>query len=830
MLDAVDERRIADLLGEMTLDEKLLLIGGADAWRTHGIPRLGIQPIKVTDGPHGARGGTFGEVPSASFPCGTAFGATWDRDLMREVGVAIAEEAKQKHCHVLLGPTLNLHRHPLAGRNFECYSEDPFLTSAIGLAFIQGVQSRGVAATAKHFVCNDSEFERMSISSEVDERALHELYLAPFDAAVHEGGAWAAMTAYNRINGTYASEHAELISLLKDEWGFDGLLMSDWWGTYSTACAEAGLDLEMPGRARFFGRRLREAIEAGEIDPAVLDDKVRRILRLAVRTGALDGPAESDEGSTEQPGRPELIERVSTASMVLLKNEGALLPLSLHAGASVALIGPHADKLCMQGGGSSSVEPYRTTSLAAALRGQLVGDDITISHEPGCSITRRIPVLAESLTTPSGESGVYVEFFEGGRFEGGPVVTKVIPHFEMRWIAKSTPVQGEFSLRARASFAPAVSGSHRFSLGGNGVSRLFVNGEALLERTDDPAVGSTGDPATSAADVELDAGVPYELLLEYQPGGRVGIPGVSVGCQPPVAAGAMERAVELAGRADVVVLVAGLTPEWEAEGRDRASLALPGEQDELIRRVLEVNPNTVVVLNAGSPVAMPWIEHARAVLQLWYPGQEGGEALSNVLLGNAEPGGRLPTTFAARVEDHPSHLTYPGEAGSVHYGEGVFIGYRAFERLKREPVFAFGYGLGYTTFAIGSPRLNKSERVAGEAVTVSVAVENTGDRPGATVLQVYVRDVESTLLRPEKELKGFARVHLGAGESTEVTVELGPRAFAAWDPRVHGWVEEAGEFEILVGASSVEIAGSARLTTAGPAPIPAASRANFIQD
>ena len=813
MLDVVRERRIEDLVGQMTLDEKLALIGGADAWRTNPVPRLGIPPIKVTDGPHGARGGTFGENRAASFPCGTALGATWNPDLVREVGAAIGAEATTKQCHVLLAPTLNIHRHPLAGRNFECYSEDPFLTARIGVGFVQGVQSTGVAATAKHFVCNDSEFERMTISSEVDERALNEIYLPPFEAVVKEGQAWAAMTAYNRVNGTYASEHRGLISLLKDEWGFDGLLMSDWWGTYSTDCAEAGLDLEMPGRARFFGRRLREAIERGDVSASVLDDKVRRILRLAMRTGALDGPAEGPEASIDRPEHRALMRKVVAESAVLLKNDGGLLPLTPLSGALVALIGPHADLLCMQGGGSSAVEPHHVASLAAALREHL-GDGVQVEHEPGCSIARRTPVLASGLTTLAGEPGVAVEYFDNPDLAGAPVVSGQAPRFELRWIAGTTPVPGQFSLRARANFTPSASGSHRFTLTSAGLSRLSFDGVLLIDNwtSQEPGTAFYGTgSAERGASVELAAGSQHEVVLEYQLAGRVGVPGVTVGCQTPVASDLMERAVALAARADAVVLVAGLTAEWEAEGSDRRSMALPGEQDELIRRVAAANPKTAVILNAGSPVAMPWADGVPAILQAWYPGQEGGAGLADVVLGSADPGGRLPATFARRVEDHPSHVTYPGEAGKVSYGEGVFVGYRAFDRLGRAPLFPFGHGLSYTSFELGAPTLDAAAIRAGDSIRVTVPVTNTGSRAGSTVVQVYVRDVKSALMRPEKELKGFAKVHLGAGETRDAVVELGPRAFEAWDPRTHGWVAEPGEFEVLAGESSAAISGSATL-------------------
>lgn len=799
MLDDASERRIEELIASLTAEEKVSLVGGADAWRTNPVPRLGIPAIKVTDGPHGARGGTVGEKSAAAFPCGTALGATWDPALVYEVGAAIGQEARTKSCEVLLAPTLNIHRHPLAGRNFECYSEDPFLVSRMGVAFIQGVQSQGVAATAKHFVCNDSEFERMTISSEVGERALHEVYLAPFEAVVRETEPWAAMSAYNRINGTSASQNAELIALLKDGWGFDGLLMSDWFGTYSLDAVAAGLDLEMPGRPRFFGRRLQAAIESGQIPASALDDKVRRLLRLAMRTGAFEGSGEAEEQAVDRPEHRALIRRASIESTVLLKNDGALLPLELEPAAIVALIGPHADKICMMGGGSSAVEPHHATSLAAALRDQLDPEQ-RAEHEPGVIIHRNVPVLAD-VSAADGTPGVEVEYFANPGFEGEPAVRQRTRRFELRWIASNAPVQSQFTLRARATYVAGESGEHRFTLTSSGLSRLFVDGALLVDNWTEQTPGTSFYGEGSAEKgglITLEAGSRHEIALEYQAPVRSGISGVTVGCQPPIPDRLFERAVELARRADVAVVVASLTPEWESEGHDRRSLVLPGDQDELIRQVCAANPRTVVVLNAGSPVAMPWLDAAPAVLQCWYPGQEGGEALADLLTGAAEPGGRLPTTFAHRVEDHPSNLTYPGEAGAVSYGEGVFVGYRAFDRTGIAPLFPFGSGLGYTTFAWANPALDRAEIRPGQGVRVSVDVTNTGKRPGAEVVQVYLRDVQSSLLRPDKELRGFAKVRLNPGETTRVAVDLDARAFAAWDPRAHDWVAEAGDFEVIV--------------------------------
>ncbi len=809
-MPAETETRIEALLGQLTLEEKLSLCAGVDAWHTAAIPRVGIPAIKVTDGPHGARGGTFGENTAASFPCGTAMGATWNPELVFETAAAIGQEARSKQARVQLAPTVNIHRHPMAGRNFECYSEDPFLTSRLAVAFVQGVQSQGVAATVKHFVCNDSEFERMTISSEVGERALREIYLPPFEAAVREAGAWAVMTAYNRINGVYAAEHPELLSLLKDEWGFDGLVMSDWWGTKSTIpSANAGLDLEMPGPGYHFGKRLAEAVESGEVAESVIDEKVRRLLRLAIRTRAFDEPSGMDEMEDDRPEHRALIRRAATEAMVLLKNDGDLLPLHPERGRLIAVIGPNGDELCGQGGGSSRVEPHHERPFLEALR-EAVGPGVHVEFEAGCRIQRRTPTLGAHLMRDDGLSGVGVEFFDNPDFEGDPVLRRTARRFEFRWLGATRPrgITGKFSLRAKATFTAPAAGVYRFTITSAGLSRLSVDGELILDNWTEQTPGRSFYGQGSAevgADIGLEAGETRELVLEYQSPARATIPGVVVGCQVPEPPHGLERAVALARRADAVVLVAGLNADWEAEGTDRVSLSLPGDQDELITEVAAANPNTVVVLNAGSPVAMPWVHEVRAVLQLWYPGQEGADALTDVLLGLSEPGGRLPTTFAERVEDHPSNLTYPGEGGQVHYGEELAVGYRAFDQTGTSPLFPFGHGLSYTSFAYESVSLDREEIRDGESVIVTVKVANTGERPGSDVVQVYVSDLESTLPRPPKELKGFAKVFLEAGEEREVMIELGHRAFQAWDPGAGGWVAEPGDYRVSVGSSSSAI-------------------------
>ncbi len=685
---ALTEQDIDSLLAEMDLDEKLSLVAGADAWHTVGIPRRGIPPIKVTDGPNGARGATFVGTTSACFPCGTALGATWDPELVQQVGAAIGQEARTKQARVLLAPTVNIHRHPLAGRNFECYSEDPFLSARMAVAYVRGVQSQGVAATVKHFVCNDSEFERMTISSEVGERALHEIYLPPFEAAIREAGAWAIMTAYNRINGTHACQNVELVhDLLKGEWGFDGLVMSDWWGTRSTVeAANAGLDLEMPGPAHHFGKRLGTAVDSGDVPESVIDDKVRRLLRLAVRTKAFeDGAALPEERAVDREDHRALIHRAAVAATVLLKNDG-ILPLAPSGAKLIAVIGPNAQVLSVQGGGSARVEPHHGTSAVESIAAA-AGDGVEVRFEPGCSIDRGTPVLARGINA-GGSEGVAVEYFDNADFAGAPALSQHARRFEFRWLGRTLPkgLTGQFTLRATATFTPEGDGTHRFTLTSAGLSRLFVDGALLVDNWTQQTPGRSfyGQGSSEVGgEVRLTAGQGCEVVLEYQSPAAATIPGVTVGLGRPEVAGQMERAVALAAAADAVVVVAGSNPGWESEGADRLSLHLPGAQDELIERVAAANARTVVVVNAGSPVAMPWADRVGAVLQLWYPGQEGGDALADVLFGAAEPGGRLPTTFPVRVEDAPSHLTYPGEAGTVSYGEGIFVGYRGYERRKR---------------------------------------------------------------------------------------------------------------------------------------------------
>ena len=793
--------RIDKLLVELTVDEKAALVAGVDLWHGPGVPRLGVPALKVTDGPSGARGEQWSGRPSANFPCGSGLGATWSPELVREVGTRLGVEARRKGAHALLAPTVNIHRHPLAGRNFECYSEDPFLSARLAVAYITGVQSQGVACTVKHFVANDSEFERMTITSDVDERTLREISLVPFEAAVTEAGTWALMTAYNRVNGTYCSEHVELIELLRGEWGFDGVVMSDWYGTHSTVpAARAGLDLEMPGPPAWFGEKLAAAVGAGEVSEAQLEDKARRVLELIERTGRLGEEQPPEEECIDDPIDRAIARRAARESFVLLRNESRALPLPAPADGglrTLAVVGPNAAATVIQGGGSARVTPHTPVSPVAGLAARYAAHGVDVVHERGSFSFKRTPVLDDALL----QGSLQVAYFAGREREGAPVYTEESGRGLFTYIGPvGHGVPEEFSLRIRGTVVVPETGEWTFTLVQVGRARLSFDGVLLVDNWNptgrgDAFMGFGSEEA--AGTIALTAGEPHELEVEFIPPSGLG--GLEIGCRPPNPPDLMERAVALARRADAVVCIVGTDNDWETEGNDRESMALPAPQDELVRAVAAANPRTVVVINAASPVDMPWCDDVAAVVQAWFPGEEWGNALADVLSGDISPSGKLATTIPMRIEDTPAFTSYPGERGHVRYGEGVFVGYRWYDARRIEPRFAFGHGLSYTTFQIGEPVWDAGAR------TLSVRVTNAGGVRGAEVVQCYVHDVESSVARPPHELAAFAKVWLDPGEARDVTLLVEDRAFAFWDVDAHAWTVEPGEFELRVGTSSRDI-------------------------
>ncbi len=801
---------IDDILDRMTLEEQVSLLSGADFWTTVPVERLGIPKIKVTDGPNGARGAgsLVAGVNAACFPVAIALGATWCPALVERMGVALAGQAKSKGASVLLAPTVNIHRSGLNGRNFECYSEDPLLTAELAVAYIQGVQSQCIAATIKHFAGNESEIERQTMSSDIGERALREIYLAPFEQAVKRAGVMAVMSSYNRLNGTYTSEHPWLLTkVLRGEWGFDGVVMSDWFGSHSTAATvNAGLDLEMPGPTRDRGEKLVAAVRNGEVKPETVRQAARRILTLLDRVGAFKQAPDLSEHALDLPQDRALIRKIGAEGAVLLKNDG-ILPLQKAGLGHVAVIGPNAAEARVMGGGSAQIAAHYRISPLEGIR-QALSNANSIHHASGCRNNRLINVFSGAMR---------VEYFAGRDLAGPVVATETAHKGEFFWFdlpsAKLDP--NDFSARMTASYIPAESGEHVFGMTNAGLARLYVDGKLVVNGYDGWA---RGDNYFGTANVEqrqgihLDAGQRYQVVVDYCSSAvteeGINLTAVRFGVEKPLGEDAMMDAVEKARDADVVLLFVGRDGEWDTEGLDLPDMRLPGRQEELIERVAAANANTVVVLQTGGPIEMPWLDKVRAVLQMWYPGQELGHAVADVLFGDAEPGGRLPQTFPKRLLDNFAIVgdaaVYPGKDGHVRYAEGVFVGYRHHDKRGVEPLFPFGFGLGYTRFSWANLQASAMHMVE-EGVTVTVDVTNTGDRTGSELVQLYVRPLGSTVERPDKELRAFAKLRLAPGETGTALLVVRPRDLSYFDEQVGAFRAAAGRYELLAAANAADI-------------------------
>lgn len=814
---------IDNLLGQMTLQEKVALLAGADMWHTVPIERLGIPSLKMTDGPNGARGSgrSANSLTSACFPVGIALAATWNTELVEHIGQALAQEALSKGARVLLAPTVNIHRSPLNGRNFECFSEDPYLSARMAVAYITGVQSEGVGATVKHFVCNDSEFERFTISSEVRERVLREIYLVPFKAAVQEAGVWAVMASYNKVNGVYASEKADTLTrILREAWGFDGLIMSDWYGTKSTAAAvNAGLDLEMPGPTLWRGESVLQAVKDGEVHEATIDERARRVLQLIDKAGLFAQREPAPEQAVDLPEHRELAREAAAEGMVLLKNERDVLPLRRESLRSLAIIGPNAKTARIMGGGSSMVNPHYAVTPLDGITAS-AGAGITIDYEPGCTNHKLLPLLDARLISSDKdgvEHGLTLEFFNNADLSGTPVLTTRTRATELYWLGQvpeGVDTQ-QFSVRCSGWFTPQETGTYTFGLVSVGLSRFFIDGREVIDNWTQQTGGESYygiGTIEVKADINLEAGRAYEIAIELSKNAMVPLVAMRLGCFKQLPADALERAASLAASADVALVCVGLSNEWESEGFDRPDMELVGEQVALIEKVAAANKNTVVIINTGSPAAMPWLDQVAAVVQAWFPGQECGNAIADILFGDVSPSGKLPQTFPARLEDNPAYLNYPGENGRVYYGEGLFVGYRYYEKKGIAPLFPFGFGLSYTTFSYSNLRLSSTHIDPDDTLHVTVDITNTGQRAGKEVAQLYIRDVAASLQRPEKELKSFAKVQLAPGETKTVTFAIARDSLAYYDDLAHQWVAEAGEFKLLIGSSSWDIRSEATFT------------------
>ena len=795
--------RIDELLSQMTLDEKISMLAGTNLWYSTAVPRLGIPAFRVADGPNGVRGIWSKMSPTAAAtPIGIALGATWNPELVEKIGNLLADEVKDKSAHILLAPTVNIHRTPIAGRNFECFSEDPYLSGMVASAYIKGLQDKGVGACIKHFVANDQEYERTTMNSEVDERTLREIYLEPFRIAIRNSKPWAVMSGYNRVNGTYACQNNHtLLDILKNEWSFDGIVISDWFGTYDAGAPAGGLDLEMPGPSRWMSaEHVKNALANGKLTQDALDEKVRRLLNTIEKTELFENPNHPSERADDNPRHRKILREAASEAIVLLKNDG-VLPLKKVK--SIAVIGPYAATAQIFGGGSSSgFYPHYTVSPFEGIKNR-AGRKIKVDSAPGCFIYQNLPAPApETLSTADGRIGLSLSLFNGTEFSGAPAYTDVTTRVQYDWFDHSVPnvKQESFSMRMEGFFTPNESGTHLLALHSVGWSKLYLEGKLLIDHCSEEHKDKQ-----ITADVRLKGGKSYEITLEYYWKGNRRSRSVSLGHQPPHTKNMIAEAVKLAQKSDIVVLVAGLNSEWESEGFDRVDMKLPGKQDELIERVAAANPNTIIVLNVGSAVEMPWIDKVPAVIQLWYNSQEEGNALADVLFGVVNPSGKLPTTFPVRLQDNPAYINYPGENGKVRYGEGIFVGYRYYDKKELAPLFPFGHGLSYTTFRHSNMRSSAKSVAPNQTLKVRVDVTNTGKVAGKEIVQLYVRDVQSIVARPEKELKAFAKVDLKPKQKKTITFTLDREAFWYFDVAQNKWKTETGEFELLVGASSRDI-------------------------
>jgi beta-glucosidase len=792
-------------VGELTLEEKCRLLGGASTWRTHPVQRLGIPAVKMSDGPNGVRGDGLGArgTDGIAIPVGIAVGATWDPGLAHQLGDLLGTEARRKGAHVLLAPTVNLQRTPVGGRVFECLSEDPELTARLAVPLVRAVQAHDVAVTVKHYVVNDTEVDRMTVDVDVDERALRELYLRPFEATVTEAGAWGVMSAYNQVGGQHCAGNRRLLTeILREEWGFDGFVVSDWFGSHDTAASiAAGLTVAMPGPKTIYGSRLQAAVDAGDVDEALVDEQVRDLFRLMERVRATERPSEQPEESVDDPAERALCRRAAVASIVLCRNERGALPLA--PGRTIAVLGANAEDTRIMGGGSASLQTLPHRSILDALR-ERAGQ---VTFERGVRIDRLpAPLTERVLRTPDGEPGLRVEYRNGLDADGPVVVTDTSPTSMLRFFGSTPPGVDpqRFHVTVRGTFVPEHDGPHLLSGVLTGAGRIEVGGEAVL---DDPDASLPRGPlffgyASEEQELVLDcrAGEPVPILVTAA--SRGGFAGIRLGVRVPEPSDMLERAVAAARDAEVAVVVVGTNDEWETEGEDRTTIALPGGQDELVRRVAAANPNTIVVVNAGSPVAMPWVDDVAAVLVGWFGGIEMADAVADVLLGDADPGGRLPITFPRALEDTPAWLWYAPVDGVQRYGEGLLMGYRGFDAAGTEPLFPFGHGLSYGEAEWGEARLSAERIAAGEGVELEVPLRSTGGHDATVVLQAYLAGPDG-FDRAPKVLAGFAKAPLAAGEEREVTVTIPPEAFRRWGS--DGWAVDTGRWRVLLAASATDV-------------------------
>lgn len=802
------KQRVDGILSQMTVEEKIDYIGGDKEFYIRAMPRLGLPEIKMSDGPMGVR--NYGL--STAYPANVCLAATWNPVLAGQFGAAIGRDCRARGVHILLAPGVNIYRSPLCGRNFEYMGEDPCLTATMVVPIVRAVQEQGVLATVKHFAANGQEYDRHHVSSEIDERTLREIYLQAFRAAVTKGKVACAMNAYNLLNGIHCTEHDWLNNqLLKKEWGFDGILMSDWMSTYdAVGAANGGLDLEMPFAKWMNQANLLPALADGRVSQKTIDEKVRRILRTIVRFGFLDREQTDSSIPMYDPTSAAAALAVAREGIVLLKNEkggrepfSSLLPLDRKKLKKIAVIGPNAVPAVTGGGGSSEVKPVRAPSVLDAVI-SAAGEDVAVYYERGMMAEAMNPIFANSIFTckaadGSAQQGLAAEYFTSKDLSSQPKTRRVDRTVNFDWGSQRPdwlPNEG-FSIRWTGQLTPTASGGYTLVSRCDDGVRVWFGGKLVIDDW------SQHPARLMTAQVQLEAGRSYDVKVEYFDAGGQCVAQFGWGT---VSESPDFAAARLAKEVDAVILCVGYDAKTEGEGADR-KFELPAGQERLISAVLEANPNTVVVLNAGGAVKTEgWIDRVPALLHAFFPGQEGSQAIAEILFGELNPSGKLPFTFEKRAEANPTFANYGSADMKTTYKEGIFVGYRGFDKQNIEPLFPFGHGLSYTSFVYSALKVEPAQAGAKQRVKVSFDIENTGSRAGAEVAQVYVGRVGSSVVeRAPKELKGFRKVALGKGRKKTVTVTLDVADLAYWDVNQKAWVVEPGTYEVSVGASSRDI-------------------------
>ncbi|KAJ3723517.1 glycoside hydrolase family 3 protein [Lentinula guzmanii] len=823
---------INDLVSKLQTEEKIALLSAPNWWNTTPIPRLEIPSIRCSDGPNGVRGSShFASTPAQCLPCATSLASTFDVNLIRKVGEFLAAETKIKSSVILLAPTCNIQRSPLGGRAFESFSEDPYLSGIMASAYVNGLQSQGVSAAIKHFVGNDQEHERTAADSVMSDRALREVYLYPFMLAQKLAKPWAFMTSYGRIHGVHCSESPELLQdILRDEWGFKGIVVSDWYGTYGVdQPINAGLDLEMPGPTRWRTPTLvNHMLTAQKLSPSTLDERVRNILAYIQQQARLNPEVVYGDGKERTRDTPEIrkfCRALATQGVVLLQNRNMVLPLLPNRVHKLAIVGPNAKGSVISGGGSAALKAsYIVTPYEGIQEGAF--EELQISYAIGCYAHKYLPTLENHLKTPTGEPGWLATFYshtKDGKLS--PPIAKFVLNDTRVKLNDFIPegLTEDWTLKMTGQLTVDKTVPFELGLTVAGRAKLWIDGELTIDNWTKQTPGDFfygQGTIEEKAIVELEANKTVNVLVEYtnsypppdkndkgntvsnaQPalmrGLRLG------GCEKINADAAIADAVELAETSDAVVFIGGLTPEWESEGFDRPSLELPGMQAELITKLAAVNPNTIVCIQAGSAISMPWKDDVAGILQTWYSGNEVGNAIADVLFGKANPCGRLPLTFPKRLEDIAAYPNLLSEHGKIHYREDIMVGYKHHMKHKIEPLFCFGHGLSYTTFKFLDCVII---RQAGTDIELSIQLQNTGSVAGSEVLQLYVAYPDKGITHPPLQLKSFAKVHdVAAGEIAIAKLELDKWSFSYWDEEKNQWKVDAGHYALHIGFSCEDI-------------------------